>query len=123
MKKKITATYKIEEELIKNISLRVGELLKKQETGNYNNATPYCFQVGLTGDVEEAFKKAAELNKRIAATQKAETKKGYYCSLCKEFICKYQMDLKCCEIKIKEGNKLICDDCAKKIAEYVVEEF
>jgi hypothetical protein len=115
MKKKITATCKIEEELIKNISLRVGELLKKQDTGNFNDATPYAFQVGLTGDVEEAFKKAA--------TQKTESKKGYYCSLCKEFICKYQMDLKCCEIKTKEENKLICDDCAKKIANYVVEEF
>ena len=66
-------------------------------------------------NVEKALEKAA--------TQKTETKKGYYCSLCKEFNCKYQMDLKCCEIKTKEEYKLICDDCAKKIAEYVVEEF
>jgi hypothetical protein len=49
--------------------------------------------------------------------------KGYYCNLCLNKICKYQMDLKCCEIKIKEGYKLICDECAKKIAEYVIGEF
>ena len=52
-----------------------------------------------------------------------EKLKGYYCNLCGELICKYQMDLKCCEIKTKEGFKLICDDCAEKIAEYVVGEF
>ena len=49
--------------------------------------------------------------------------KGYYCDLCDEFITKYQLDLKCCEIKIKGGYKLICDECSKKIALYVVEEF
>lgn len=53
---------------------------------------------------------------------KKEKQKGYYCDLCYQFITKYQLDLKCCEIKTKEGHRLICDDCAKKIALYVVGE-
>jgi hypothetical protein len=48
---------------------------------------------------------------------------GFYCNLCYGFITKYQMDLKCCEVMSKLGIMLICDDCAKKIALYVVEEF
>ena len=52
-----------------------------------------------------------------------KTNLGFYCDLCSGFITKYQLDLKCCEIKTSEGNKLICDDCSKKIALYVVEEF
>ena len=49
--------------------------------------------------------------------------KGYFCCICNNLITKYQMDLKCCEIKRNGYNQLICDDCAKDIALYVVEEF
>jgi len=49
--------------------------------------------------------------------------KGFYCDICSGFITKYQLDLKACEIKVVGGYKLICDECAKKIALYVVEEF
>lgn len=52
-----------------------------------------------------------------------KTEKGYYCDLCEELITKWQLDLKCCEIKTSKGYKLICNDCSKKIAMYVVEEF
>lgn len=52
-----------------------------------------------------------------------KNEKGYHCDLCGGFIIKYQMDLKCCEVKVRGNDKLVCDDCAGKIAEYVVGEF
>jgi len=48
--------HKEEEKLIRNISERVGELLKKMESLDYNEATPYAFQVGLSADVQNSFK-------------------------------------------------------------------
>jgi hypothetical protein len=47
--------------------------------------------------------------------------RGYYCDLCNSKIAKYQLDLKCCEIKVKGEYKLICDDCAKEIAKQLIE--
>jgi len=52
-----------------------------------------------------------------------ENKKGYFCDICGEIITKYQLDLHCCGIIVQGKFKLICDDCAKKVALYVVEEF
>jgi len=48
--------HKEEEKLIRSISLRVGELLDKQISQDYNAATPYAFAVGLGADVENTFK-------------------------------------------------------------------
>ena len=44
----------ITEKLIKKISLRVKELIEKIEKKRWNEATLYTFQVGLSGDIEEA---------------------------------------------------------------------
>ena len=69
------------------------------------------------GEIEAKYRRLQEDWKKM------KTNLGFYCDLCSGFITKYQLDLKCCEIKTSEGNKLICDDCSKKIALYVVEEF
>jgi len=53
-------------------------------------------------------------------TTKKLDKKGYYCCICDDLITKYQLDLKCCEIKVNGKYKLICDDCAKEIAIQIV---
>jgi len=45
--------------------------------------------------------------------------KEHYCELCKEIICKYELDLNACGgIRIKD--KLICEDCAKEIARIII---
>ena len=49
---------------------------------------------------------------------------GYGCELCRKLICKYWKDLgDTIEIKVsnKGKYKLICDDCAKKIAKQLIE--
>lgn len=51
-----------------------------------------------------------------------------FCSLCGEMICKYKMDFRACGgIYVQVGEKLInkelCHDCAKEIAEAVLDKF
>lgn len=53
---------------------------------------------------------------------------GYYCDLCGLFICKYVMDLKgtgVIYIKVPDSlqEKHVCRDCAKEIAEEIIDDY
>lgn len=57
-----------------------------------------------------------------------KTNKGYFCDVCGKKICKCLADLKSCgAIFVQVGKNLdekdICYECAKEIAEAVLDEF
>lgn len=52
---------------------------------------------------------------------------GYYCDLCGRFVCKYLAEYNGNFIYVQVGNDLvdkdICNDCARLVAEGVLDEF
>ena len=78
-----TIQEQIQEKLIKKISLRVKELIEKVEKKSWNEATLYTFQVGLSGDIEEAIKQGYQVGKQKAQKEfekliKKIGRKSYY---------------------------------------------
>lgn len=49
-----------------------------------------------------------------------ERKQKYNCELCGKFICKFKLDVDLCGGMFID-DKLICDDCAKKIVKRLIE--
>lgn len=55
--------------------------------------------------------------------EQKENEKGIYCCVCKELICKYEMDFNACggvNITFENSGGDVCLDCAKLIAEEVI---